>query len=41
MLKSDSRIYVSVIYTIIGSYNGLSAVWHQAIIWTNADLIDL
>ena len=25
--------------TIIGSDNGLSPDWHQAIIWTNADLL--
>ena len=24
---------------IIGSYNGLSPGWHQAIIWTNAGIL--
>ena len=26
-------------YVIIGSSNGLSPVWHQAITYTNADLL--
>ena len=30
-------IYIGDI-TIIGSDNGLSPVWHQAIIWTNDEI---
>ena len=30
------RLSASVNYAIIDSDNGLSPVWHQAIIWTNA-----
>ena len=30
--------YESVNGIIIGSNNGLSPVWHQAVIWTNAGL---
>ena len=32
-------IYASVNFVCIGSDNGLSPVQHQAIIWTNADLL--
>ena len=32
-------MYASVNYTIIGSDNGLSPGWHQAIIWTNAGIL--
>ena len=30
---------MSVNYAVIGSDNGLSPVWRQAIIWTNARLL--
>ena len=32
-------MYASVNYIIIGSDNGLSPGWHQAIIWTNAGIL--
>ena len=35
------RIYVSVNRVDIGSDNGLSPIWHQAIIWTNAGLLSI
>ena len=35
-LKRSDAYIRQVNYTIIGSDNGLSAVWHKAIIWTNA-----
>ena len=33
LIEAEWRIYVSVNYTIIGSDNGLSPGWRQAIIW--------
>ena len=33
-------IYASVIYNISGLVDGMLPVWHQAIIWTNANLFD-
>ena len=35
LIEAEWGIYMSVNYDIIGSDNGLSTVWHQAIIWTN------
>ena len=35
------RIYASVNWVIIGSGNGLSPVWRQAITWTNAGLLSV
>ena len=35
------HIYVSPIYAIIGSDNGLSPGWRQTIIWTNAGLLSI
>ena len=34
-------IYASVNWDIIGSGNGLSPVWHQPIIWTNAEILSI
>ena len=34
-------IYASVNWVSIGSDNGLSLVWHQAITWTNTDLLSI
>ena len=36
--KAEWGIYTSVNLAIIDSDNGLSPVWRQAIIWTNAGL---
>ena len=36
-----THIYSSVDSTIIGSNNGLSPIWHQAIIWTSDDLLSI
>ena len=36
-----TNICTLVNYAIIGSGNGLSPVWHQAIIWTNVDLLPI
>ena len=38
--EAERRIYASVNYAIICSDNGLSPVWRQAIIWTNADMVN-
>ena len=38
-MEAELRIYASVNYTIMGSYNGLSPGWHQTIIWTNAGIL--
>ena len=35
------RTYTSVNWVIIGSGNGLSPVWRQAITWTKADLLSI
>ena len=35
------HIYASVNWVIIGSGNGLSSVWHQAITWTIASLLSI
>ena len=35
----ESDAYTSVNYATIGSDNGFSPVWCQAIIWTNASLL--
>ena len=35
------RIYASVNGIITGLHNGLSSVWHRAIIWTNAALLSI
>ena len=32
------HVYVSKL-AVIGSYNGLSHGWHQAIIWTDAEIL--
>ena len=40
-LRSQCRIYVSVNRVSIGSDNGFSPTWHQAIIWTNAGLLSI
>ena len=37
--RSEWSIYASVIYTSIGSDNGLSPGRHQAVIWTNAGIL--
>ena len=38
----ESNVYqVEEKETIIGSDNGLLTLWHQAIIWTNADLLSV
>ena len=37
VIEAEWRIYASVNQTIIGSDDGLSPVWHQAIIWTNVE----
>ena len=34
LIEAESRIYASIDFTIIGSYNGLSPVWWQTIIRT-------
>ena len=39
IIEVEWRTYVSVIWNIFASYNGLSPVWHQAYIWTNADIL--
>ena len=36
LIEGEWCIYTSATYATIGSDNGLSPVWHQAIIWTNA-----
>ena len=36
-----SAVYVSVNWVIIGSGNGLSPLWCQAITWTNAGLLSI
>ena len=38
---SSSRIYASLNWVIIGSNNGLSPGWRQAIIWTNALILSI
>ena len=37
----EQYIYASANLVIIGSGNGLSPVWHQAINWTNAELLEI
>ena len=37
LVEADLHMYASV--NIIGSDNGLSPGWHQAIIWTNAGIL--
>ena len=32
---------INLDWVIIGSGNGLLPIWHQAITWTNDDLLDL
>ena len=39
LIEAEWRIYTSVNYTIIGSDNGLSPAWRQAINWTNAGIL--
>ena len=34
-------ICVSLNWVIIGSDNGLSPIWHQVIIWTNAGILSI
>ena len=36
-----THIWVSILYTIIGSDNGLSPGWNQAIIWTNHKILSI
>ena len=38
-MEAEWRTYPSVSWVIIGSDNGLSPNRHQAIIWTNAELL--
>ena len=38
-IVAEWQIHAFVNYTTIGSDNGLSRVWNQAIIWTNAGLL--
>ena len=40
-LTEFQTLYVSVNWVRIGSGNGLSPVWHQAITWTNAGLLSI
>ena len=37
--EAEWRKYASLHKTVFGSDNGLSPLWHQAIIWTNAGII--
>ena len=39
LIEDEWRIYASLNWIIIGSDNGLSPVWCQAIIWTNAGIL--
>ena len=39
LIEAEWRIYASLNWAIIGSDNGLSPVWCQAIIWTNARIL--
>ena len=39
LIETEWRIYASVNHTIIGSDNGLSHGWRQAIILTNAGIL--
>ena len=39
LIEAEWRIYASVNWAFIGSNNGLSTDWHQAIIWTNAGIL--
>ena len=39
LIEAEWRIYASVNLTIIGSDNGLSSDWRQAITWTNSGIL--
>ena len=39
LLYPECRIYASVNWVRMGSCNGLSPIWRQAITWTNVDLL--
>ena len=39
LIEAEWRIYAPVNSDTIGSNNGLTPVWHQAIIWTSGDLL--
>ena len=41
LMLRDAYVYAPVNWVIIGSGNGSAPVWHQAITWTNADLLPI
>ena len=41
LTETEWLIHVSVNYATIGTDNGLSPIWHQAIILSNADLLSI
>ena len=41
LIEAKGRIYASAQHANITSDNGLSPVRHQAIIWTNVDIVSI
>ena len=41
LIEAELRIYAPVTQAIIYSESGLSSVWHQALIWTNPDILSI